>query len=158
MFYLCIHTILWSVRQFVMRLRLLGEWLQAVTYRLPPVYAYRPTKRKCYKYRYHPHVHRLFFESIEQLTFNRPSRLAAPPKLILEMNTPSSYLFSGLPRCPLSPPLICIPSRSFGSRTIVSSYVRTMIFRWLIRSSLVIITRQKLTYFQSFGQGIVLNL
>lgn len=55
-------------------------------------------------------------------TFIRPSRFAAPPELIFDMNTPSSYLFSGFPRWPRKPPLMCIPSLSPGSRTIVSSY------------------------------------
>lgn len=55
-------------------------------------------------------------------TFNLPSLFAAPPELIFDMKTPSSVLSNGFPRCPRRPPLICIPSFSLASRTIVSSY------------------------------------
>ncbi|KAE9523407.1 hypothetical protein AGLY_015959 [Aphis glycines] len=44
----------------------------------------------------------------------------APPELIFEMKTPSSVLSSGLPRWPRRPPLICMPSFSLASRTILS--------------------------------------
>lgn len=58
------------------------------------------------------------------LTLSLPSRFAAPPELILEMKTPSSVRSSGLPRCPLSPPLICIPSFSPSAFTILISYCK----------------------------------
>ena len=59
-----------------------------------------------------------------KLTLSLPSRLAAPPELILEIKTPSSVWSRGLPRWALSPPLICIPSFSPSAFTIFSSYDR----------------------------------
>lgn len=56
-----------------------------------------------------------------KVTFKRPSLLAAPPLLILEMKTPSSLLSRGLPGWPRNPPLMFMPSFSFSPRVIVSS-------------------------------------
>ena len=57
-------------------------------------------------------------------TLSLPSRLAAPPELILEIKTPSSVRSRGLPWWALIPPLICIPSFSPSVFTILRSYDR----------------------------------
>lgn len=76
-------------------------------------------------------------------TRKRPSRRTAPLLLTFDMKTPSSFGSSGLPRCPLSPPLICMPSRSPSFLIIVTTCNQSDIsYAFVITARLININEQ----------------